>query len=402
MATLSRQFREFARKSRSIESRQVVVKASSDSDAPSFLHAHDRARFNQVQLGEAVPVAITASGALDPDSAFDVVSPAAGAVALTLADGTESGATKTVVSDGAFAVTITPATGDVASFVGAGSATYVWNAAVGWKLTANDGAASTVLLADGSAAAPSLAFADDTDTGIYSSGANQVDVAAGGAQVLNLNPAAGVGGTVTVATGTLQCTPPAAFGATVAANTVDSTTTRALALLSGPLGPTRTGWYISANANTDYMSIDAFGVGASTPGGEYVTPGAGHLCSDRSPAWRASTLGVLLDSDYTPASATVMRNGYFYTGLPLTAPRNFTTSTAADLYADFAATPFAAATGIMFDIAIDNTQAGAFARTVVGGAGVTVQGTAAIAQNDMGLFRVVLVSNADARVIRID
>ena len=46
-----------------------------------------------------------------------------------------------------------------------------------------------LLLADGSAAAPSLAFTADTDTGMYRPGTNQIGFTAGGTQVLQLSTA---------------------------------------------------------------------------------------------------------------------------------------------------------------------------------------------------------------------
>src|SRR5687767_753463 len=41
--------------------------------------------------------------------------------------------------------------------------------------------------ANGTAAAPGIAFGSDTDTGFYRSAANELSAAAGGAQVLKLN-----------------------------------------------------------------------------------------------------------------------------------------------------------------------------------------------------------------------
>ena len=45
----------------------------------------------------------------------------------------------------------------------------------------------TMLIEDGSASSPGLAFADDTDTGIFSGGSDQINFATGGAERLKLD-----------------------------------------------------------------------------------------------------------------------------------------------------------------------------------------------------------------------
>lgn len=76
------------------------------------------------------------------------------------------------------------------------------------------------------------------------------------------------------------------------------------------------------------------------------------------------------------------------TGTP-TAAANYTTPTATQLCQLF---PFvgSASANLHWDWWIKNTSAGAFAITVVGGTGVTVTGTATVAQNFIKHFMIVL------------
>lgn len=90
--------------------------------------------------------------------------------------------------------------------------------------------------------------------------------------------------------------------------------------------------------------------------------------------------------------------GGLITGTP-TAAANYTTPTAALLLAALAAlsVPFL---GQSFEFSIKNTSAGANTITVVGGTGVTITGTATIAQNAIKRFKAV-VTSVDANTITI-
>jgi len=77
------------------------------------------------------------------------------------------------------------------------------------------------------------------------------------------------------------------------------------------------------------------------------------------------------------------------TGTP-TAAANYTTPTATQLCALFPFVKSGANTGFWWDMWVKNTSAGANTITVVAGSGVTVVGTATIAQNALKHFRIVL------------
>ena len=71
----------------------------------------------------------------------------------------------------------------------------------------------TGLFADGTAAAPTVSFTNDPDTGLYLIGANNIGVAANGAKVLDV---ASTGLTVTGALGASSLTSPASTNLTLA------------------------------------------------------------------------------------------------------------------------------------------------------------------------------------------
>lgn len=90
--------------------------------------------------------------------------------------------------------------------------------------------------------------------------------------------------------------------------------------------------------------------------------------------------------------------GGLITGTP-TAAANYTTPTAVLMLAAMAAfgAPYL---GLTFEFLIKNTSAGANTITVVAGTGVTIVGTATIAQNAIKRFRVV-VSSVDASTLDV-
>jgi Chaperone of endosialidase len=63
-----------------------------------------------------------------------------------------------------------------------------FHATLGWSAVATTGATSgTIQLADGSAGTPSLTFTNDTDTGLYRSGSDNIDITTGGTQRVNVS-----------------------------------------------------------------------------------------------------------------------------------------------------------------------------------------------------------------------
>ena len=88
---------------------------------------------------------LSGAGAVDLTNLVTELTTAAGAAAVTLADGTTSGQIKIIymVVDGGGTATVTPATfasGTTLAFDAvAESATLVWNSAIGWVLSADRG-----------------------------------------------------------------------------------------------------------------------------------------------------------------------------------------------------------------------------------------------------------------------
>jgi hypothetical protein len=89
---------------------------------------------------------LSGAGAVDLTNLVTELTPAAGAAAVTLADGTTSGQIKiiTMVVDGGGTATVTPTTfasGTTLAFDAvAESATLVWNSTIGWVATSVNGA----------------------------------------------------------------------------------------------------------------------------------------------------------------------------------------------------------------------------------------------------------------------
>lgn len=85
----------------------------------------------------------------------------------------------------------------------------------------------------------------------------------------------------------------------------------------------------------------------------------------------------MLNADYT-ATTRDMINGYFFTSVALTADRTLTLPPATSIVCALAAVLRKDKTGIAgahLSFVVDNSQAGAFLRTVAAGAGVTLQGS---------------------------
>jgi len=74
------------------------------------------------------------------------------------------------------------------------------------------------------------------------------------------------------------------------------------------------------------------------------------------------------DADYTPPSAIVFVNGYYFQSANLTAGRNFTTPTAADIVAAIKN----CIVGSCFTFTINNKAGATFDRTILAGTGVTI------------------------------
>jgi len=108
----------------------------------------------------------------------------------------------------------------------------------------------------------------------------------------------------------------------------------------------------------------------------------------------------LVNLDYNAPAVKEFVGGYYFSNATLTANRAIGTPTAAALVAG------GLDIGDSFITIVNNTQAGAFLRTMTAAAGVTVQGTAAVAQNTIGVFRTVIENATSgseaATTIRID
>lgn len=112
--------------------------------------------------------------------------------------------------------------------------------------------------------------------------------------------------------------------------------------------------------------------------------------------------GVSMPNSNVSASTRDMLTGYFYSGATLTANRNLTLPAAVDIVAYLVnklRNSSSSIAGSWFVFAVDNTQAGAFTRTLVAGAGDTLQGTGFdVSQNEVAFFQV-FVESATAVVV---
>lgn len=101
------------------------------------------------------------------------------------------------------------------------------------------------------------------------------------------------------------------------------------------------------------------------------------------------------DADAT-ATAADLQNGFWYPSAALTAGRALNIPTAAALYAAYPTI------GASFHLTVNNTQAGAFARTVtLGAGGAFTVGTGAVAQNTTAVFLIVITSATTYEVFRL-
>jgi len=451
--TLSNQFCEFRRPNRSMEPRKVVVQGTQNSVAASYLSTANDTRATYFARGDYTVIPVTASPLPVKTSLDYVDSTAVVAVALpdpsVVNDTLVNGIVKTIFTDGTNVVTVTPGTGDIAvipAVVGA-NVTYMWDS-TRWTIIGQGSAAVAPLtMPDGTAAAPGLAFTLDPDTGIYRPAANEFGVSTGGVAALQIDfnqnvianngvfrttaggaAAPGYAFTadvntglylsgvdeISVATGGVQglfvdatqdvyapsgdiaCWRPTGFQSNVISRGADNLTARRMALQTGAAG---NGWDLYMPVGGDYLILDNNGTSADTD--FHMDVGDGSVVAWNSVVEVRNATAGMLDADYV-ATAQEMLNGYFLSAAALGANRLLTTATAA---AVVAAIP-AATVGTTFDVVLNNTQGGAFTRTMTAGVGFTVQGAGAVNQNDIGLFRVVIEDvgggTETATIVRMD
>ncbi|MBK6786345.1 MAG: hypothetical protein IPG77_01465 [Betaproteobacteria bacterium] len=160
------------------------------------------------------------------------------------------------------AANITAASGDVACFVSLGSGN--WRC-VSYTRASGNNVLNASTFGDGTVGAPSITFAADLDTGLYRSGTNTVNVAAGGASVASFAAAVGITPTTTftVSGGTTITLTPGEGGA----------------LTINPLGTGVTGGDINLIS----------GAGSTTGGTVKLQAGAGGITSGNIDFWRNIT-----------------------------------------------------------------------------------------------------------------
>ena len=160
------------------------------------------------------------------------------------------------------AANITAASGDVACFVSLGSGN--WRC-VSYTRASGNNVLNASTFGDGTVGAPSITFAADLDTGLYRSGTNTVNVAAGGASVASFAAAVGItpSTTFTVSGGT----------------TITLTPGEGSALTINPLGTGVTGGDINLIS----------GAGSTTGGTVKLQAGAGGITSGNIDFWRNVT-----------------------------------------------------------------------------------------------------------------
>lgn len=116
--------------------------------------------------------------------------------------------------------------------------------------------------------------------------------------------------------------------------------------------------------------------------------------------------GVALTNASITTNSKDLLKGYYYESETLTANRTLTLPSAASIAQLLIAVLQASTSkipGTYFVFSLDNTQAGAFTRTLVAGAGVTLQGPGfSVAQNEIALFVVYVHSSTAVSVARAD
>jgi GH24 family phage-related lysozyme (muramidase) len=114
--------------------------------------------------------------------------------------------------------------------------------------------------------------------------------------------------------------------------------------------------------------------------------------------------GVGLGNANVSTNTPDMLRGYFYSSATLTANRNLTLPDAVDIVACLVTvlkTSTSKIAGSWFVFSLDNTQAGAFTRTLVAGAGDTLQGTGFdVSQNEVAMFLVYVESATAVNISR--
>ncbi len=156
------------------------------------------------------------------------------------------------------------------------------------------------LAPDGTAAAPSYSFTNGTDKGFYSSGTNEIGIAATGVKVANFSFPSGASSTSQFLniTGTLPATLTAATRAITFAITGAGSSAQTVTLLRAVLSAGYTGANSSIGANVINSSAGTGAVGWTGGNANYGTntsvsgSGAGHNVGMLSTALQSSTLNL--------------------------------------------------------------------------------------------------------------
>ena len=203
---------------------------------------------SSVDLGAEAASVITISGTTTITS-FGTVSAGiwkwvvfSGALTLT------HNATSLILPTGA---NITTAAGDCAMFVSAGSGN--WRCLSYMK--ANGGILGALVLSDGTVSSPGMQFSSDSNTGIYRSGADAMELVAGGTSRATINTSGVTAATLTATTGTITTL----SSTTATLGTVKSDT---LSPSSGTsVGITMANASDSMTLKTTYLNVDPPGSG---------------------------------------------------------------------------------------------------------------------------------------------
>ena len=234
---------------------RMIQKVVRDLSAPTTLAAG-----TSTDLGSKDETFITLTGSVATITGLGTVS--AGIykwVVFNAAHVLTHSATDLILPSGA---NITAASGDVACFVSLG--TGKWRC-LSYTRASGNNVLNASTFGDGTVGAPSVTFAADLDTGLYRSGTNTVNVAAGGASVAQFAAAVGItpSTTFTVSGGTtIALTPGEGSAATI-----------------NPLGTGVTGGDINLIS----------GAGSTTGGTVKLQAGAGGITSGNIDFWRNVT-----------------------------------------------------------------------------------------------------------------